>query len=236
MRRRRAGPHGGRGPTRSAGDLRCSEGVHTVARAALRDSRDHDGVPEDRRGRRLADRAARLLHVAAAALRGDGVSIASYLAHETGLPKIDLLHLSSAESVDAALRMAGAFPHIDVRREVTIGHLLADVDTAAGPPRRRRARPRAARAAARDRRGRPRREHHGPAAPGFPGPDRRAPEAGAGDQRRIHAVPRRARPRPLGGRDAGLGRFGHRDRPADRADARRGGRRSAHDVLARTGR
>jgi len=63
---------------------------------------------------------------------GLAVSIASYLAHETGLPKINLLHLSSAKAVDAALRMAGAFPHIDFRREVTIGHLLADVDTASG--------------------------------------------------------------------------------------------------------
>jgi allantoinase len=63
---------------------------------------------------------------------GLAVSIASYLAHETGLPKINLLHLSSAKAVDAALRMAVAFPHIDFRREVTIGHLLADVDTAHG--------------------------------------------------------------------------------------------------------
>ncbi|MBO4205665.1 dihydroorotase [Micromonospora echinofusca] len=63
---------------------------------------------------------------------GLAVSIASYLAHETGLPKINLLHLSSYKAVDAALRMAQAFPHIDFRREVTIGHLLADIDTAYG--------------------------------------------------------------------------------------------------------
>jgi allantoinase len=63
---------------------------------------------------------------------GLAVAIASYLAHETGLPKINLLHLSSAKAVDAALRMSVAFPHIDFRREVTIGHLLADVDTAHG--------------------------------------------------------------------------------------------------------
>jgi allantoinase len=60
------------------------------------------------------------------------VSIASYLAHVTGLPKINLLHLSSRKAVDAALRMAVAFPHIDFRREVTVGHLLADIDTAHG--------------------------------------------------------------------------------------------------------
>ncbi|MFF5110300.1 dihydroorotase family protein [Streptosporangium sp. NPDC000509] len=63
---------------------------------------------------------------------GLAVSIASYLAHETGLPTINLLHLSSAKAMDAALRMADAFPHIDFRREVTIGHLLADITTASG--------------------------------------------------------------------------------------------------------
>ena len=75
---------------------------------------------------------------------GLAVTIASYLAHETGLPNINLLHLSSAKALSAALTMAGAFPHIDFRREVTIGHLLADVDTASGiggkvnPPLRER--------------------------------------------------------------------------------------------------
>ncbi|MEV7225802.1 MULTISPECIES: dihydroorotase family protein [Polymorphospora] len=63
---------------------------------------------------------------------GLAVSIAAYLAHETGLPNINLLHLSSAKAVDAALRMAKAFPHIDFRREVTIGHLVADITTAHG--------------------------------------------------------------------------------------------------------
>jgi allantoinase len=63
---------------------------------------------------------------------GLAVSIASYLAHETGLPNINLLHLSSQKALDAALRMAQAFPHIDFRREVTIGHLVADIKTAHG--------------------------------------------------------------------------------------------------------
>ena len=63
---------------------------------------------------------------------GLAVTIASYLAHETGLPTINLLHLTSRKAVDAALRMAEAFPHIDFRREVTVGHLLADIDTAHG--------------------------------------------------------------------------------------------------------
>lgn len=76
---------------------------------------------------------------------GLAISIASYLAHETGLPTINLLHLSSAKAMDAAVRMSQAFPHIDFRREVTIGHLLADIHTANGngakvnPPIRPRA-------------------------------------------------------------------------------------------------
>ncbi|PXY25898.1 hydantoinase [Prauserella coralliicola] len=75
---------------------------------------------------------------------GLAVTIASYLAHETGLPNINLLHLSSEKALDAALRMAKTFPHVDFRREVTVGHLLADVDTASGiggkvnPPLRER--------------------------------------------------------------------------------------------------
>ncbi|MFB7719705.1 dihydroorotase family protein [Nocardia sp. NPDC056100] len=76
---------------------------------------------------------------------GLAITTASYLAHETGLANINLLHLSSAKAVEAALTMAAAFPHVDFRREVTIGHLLADVDTAHGlggkvnPPLRERA-------------------------------------------------------------------------------------------------
>jgi allantoinase len=76
---------------------------------------------------------------------GLAVTIASYLAHETGLPTINLLHLSSAKAMEAAMLMAHTFPHVDFRREVTIGHLLADVTTADGiggkvnPPLRPRA-------------------------------------------------------------------------------------------------
>jgi len=60
------------------------------------------------------------------------VTIASFLADETGLPNINLLHLSSRKALTAALRMAQVFPHVDFRREVTVGHLLADIDTASG--------------------------------------------------------------------------------------------------------
>jgi allantoinase len=63
---------------------------------------------------------------------GLAVTIASYLADETGLPNINLLHLSSAKALEAAMLMAGTFPHVDFRREVTVGHLLADVHTADG--------------------------------------------------------------------------------------------------------
>jgi allantoinase len=63
---------------------------------------------------------------------GLAVTIASYLAHETELPTINLLHLSSKKALDAAMMMAATCPNVDFRREVTIGHLLADIDTASG--------------------------------------------------------------------------------------------------------
>lgn len=63
---------------------------------------------------------------------GLAISIASYLAHETALPNINLLHLSSRKAIEAAMLMASTFPHIDFRREVTIGHLVADIHTASG--------------------------------------------------------------------------------------------------------
>jgi allantoinase len=64
---------------------------------------------------------------------GLAVFIASYLAHETGAANINLLHLSSRKALEAALMMRDLFPHIDFRREVTVGHLLLDVDSPAGP-------------------------------------------------------------------------------------------------------
>ena len=57
---------------------------------------------------------------------GLAVFIAGYLAHETALTNINLLHLSSRKAVQAASMMAEVFPHIDFRREVTIGHLMLD--------------------------------------------------------------------------------------------------------------
>jgi allantoinase len=60
---------------------------------------------------------------------GLAIAVASYLAHETDLPTINLLHLSSRKAVDSALRMARTFPHVDFRREVTIGHLTLDTES-----------------------------------------------------------------------------------------------------------
>ena len=62
---------------------------------------------------------------------GLAVFIASYLANETALPNINLLHLSSRKAVQAAIMMADTFPHIDFKREVTIGHLMLDINSRA---------------------------------------------------------------------------------------------------------
>jgi allantoinase len=63
---------------------------------------------------------------------GLAVWIAGYLAHETACPGINLLHLSSRKAVEAALALPRVFPHLDVRREVTVGHLLLDCDAPTG--------------------------------------------------------------------------------------------------------
>jgi allantoinase len=61
---------------------------------------------------------------------GLAITIASYLAHETELPNINLLHLTSRKAIEAAMLMQQTFPHIDFRREVTVGHLVANYHTA----------------------------------------------------------------------------------------------------------
>lgn len=63
---------------------------------------------------------------------GLAICIASYLAHETNCVNINLLHLSSRKAVEAALMMQATFPHINFKREVTVGHLLLDVDAPTG--------------------------------------------------------------------------------------------------------
>jgi allantoinase len=62
---------------------------------------------------------------------GLAVFIAAYLANEAALPNINLLHLSSKKALLAALQMQETFPHIDFRREVTIGHLVLDTTSKA---------------------------------------------------------------------------------------------------------
>ena len=63
---------------------------------------------------------------------GLAIFIAAYLANETALPTINLLHLSSRKALHAALQMQETFPHIDFRREVTIGHLVLDTNARTG--------------------------------------------------------------------------------------------------------
>lgn len=63
---------------------------------------------------------------------GLAVFIASYLAHETECANINLLHLTSRKAMQAALMMRDLFPHINFRREVTIGHLLLDIESPNG--------------------------------------------------------------------------------------------------------
>ena len=64
---------------------------------------------------------------------GLAIWIASYLAYETDCLNINLLHLSSRKAIEAAMMMQQLFPHINFRREVTVGHLLLDYDSKAGP-------------------------------------------------------------------------------------------------------
>jgi allantoinase len=64
---------------------------------------------------------------------GLAIWIASYLAYETDCLNINLLHLRSRKAIEAAMMMQQVFPHINFRREVTVGHLLLDFDSPAGP-------------------------------------------------------------------------------------------------------
>jgi allantoinase len=63
---------------------------------------------------------------------GLAIWIAAYLAYETDCLNINLLHLSSRKAIEAAMMMQQVFPHINFRREVTVGHLLLDYDTPTG--------------------------------------------------------------------------------------------------------
>ena len=61
---------------------------------------------------------------------GLAIWIAAYLANETNCLNVNLLHLSSRKAIEAAWIMQQVFPHIAIRREVTVGHLLLDADCA----------------------------------------------------------------------------------------------------------
>lgn len=61
---------------------------------------------------------------------GLAIAIAAYLAHETNLANINLLHLTSRKAFESAMLMQETFPHINFKREVTIGHLLVDFNSA----------------------------------------------------------------------------------------------------------
>jgi allantoinase len=63
---------------------------------------------------------------------GLAIWIAAYLAHETECPNINLLHLSSRKAIEAARMMSETLPHISFGKEVTVGHLLMDVDSTTG--------------------------------------------------------------------------------------------------------
>jgi allantoinase len=63
---------------------------------------------------------------------GLAVWIAAYLASEAACANVNLLHLSSRKALAAAWTMAAVFPHISFMKEITVGHLLLDVDAATG--------------------------------------------------------------------------------------------------------
>ncbi|MCU0691635.1 MAG: dihydroorotase family protein [Polyangiaceae bacterium] len=59
---------------------------------------------------------------------GLSVLIAGYLAHVSGCPNINLLHLTSKRALEAARIAVRCFPNVQFGREVTVGHLSLDVD------------------------------------------------------------------------------------------------------------
>ena len=61
---------------------------------------------------------------------GLSIVIAAYLAHAAGCPNINILHLTSREAVETALKMQEVFPDVNIGREATVGHLLLDLDRA----------------------------------------------------------------------------------------------------------
>lgn len=73
------------------------------------------------------------------------ISIVGAMAQAAGLRKVNILHISSQEAMEAVLRCRIVYPEIDFGIEVTAGHLLLDTDCPMGvwakvnPPIRPRA-------------------------------------------------------------------------------------------------
>jgi len=73
------------------------------------------------------------------------ISIVGAMAHAAGLKRVNILHITSREAMDAALACRTAYPDVDFGFETTAGHLLLDTDCAQGalakvnPPIRSRA-------------------------------------------------------------------------------------------------
>jgi allantoinase len=59
---------------------------------------------------------------------GLSIVIAAYLAHAAGCPNINILHLTSRESVETVLKMQEVYPDVNIGREATVGHLLLDLE------------------------------------------------------------------------------------------------------------
>ena len=97
---------------------------------ALRAGRDPQRLYQDRRARRQADRPGGLQRRAPAAFRGAGDLDRVLSRQRDQLPEHQsCCTFRSRKAIDAALMMQDVFPHINFRREVTIGHLLLDLDS-----------------------------------------------------------------------------------------------------------
>lgn len=61
------------------------------------------------------------------------IAVTGAMAHAAGLRHINILHITSREAMDAALRVRDSYPDLDVGLEVTAGHLLLDFTNESGP-------------------------------------------------------------------------------------------------------
>ena len=61
------------------------------------------------------------------------ISVVGEMAHQAGLSNVNILHITSREAVDAAVRCEKAYPNIEFGLETTAGHLLLDYERAPQP-------------------------------------------------------------------------------------------------------